>query len=67
MTRLVTKFEHDVAKDMVAKDRLHSECLMIVRYAYVYNVKIDESKIYEAVVRHRKEVRCHDQARQVRD
>lgn len=51
--RKVTYEEYRQAMKQRARDSLHREALMILVYAYRYGVKIDESKIYEAVVRHR--------------
>jgi hypothetical protein len=54
--RKVTDKEYAEALRQRANDMLHGESLMILKYAYKYGVELEERRIYEAVVRHRKKV-----------
>lgn len=54
--RKVTDKEYAEALKQRARDSLHRESLMMLVYAYRYGVELEERRIYEAVVRHRKKV-----------
>ncbi len=61
--RFITKHEYDEALSQRVRDRLHRESLTALMYSYEYNIKMNERRIYEAVVRYRKKVRRSHQER----